>query len=416
MVEESELIGFEAIENEKKEIVKEIHQTVELLRNAKKPLVIAGNGIKLADGIRELYQFLEAEKIPVITTWKTIDMFDENYPLYVGHPGIMGDRGANKILQEADLLISIGSRLDTSITAFNDKKFAKNAKKVIVDIDINEINRMEMSKDVIVECDAKHFIVKLIEQLQNAHVSSCYSSERDEWCTYCKKLREKYPTVTAAHKNTGNYVSAYYFVDELCRLLDENDVIVPESSGGAGEITYQAFKLKYGQKMKNAAGLGSMGFGLPYAIGSCIANDKKRTILINGDGAFQLNIQELETLHRLNLPVKIFIWDNNGYASIRAMQNGNFAGHFVASSETSGLTFPDTAAIAGAYGLKTYKLNNNTEMIEKLPDILNETGMSLCILSTSPEETVWPRVKARILPDGGMVSGDLEDMWPYEQK
>lgn len=413
MVEESELIGFDIPEKGKHDITKELHQVIAYLKKAKKPLLVAGNGIKHANGVNELYELLEYVNTPVVTTWKTIDMFDENYPLYVGHPGIMGDRGANKIVQEADLLISIGSRLDTSITAFNDKEFAKKAKKIIVDIDSNEIQRMEMKKDVAIECDARQFISELLELLKNTRDLNEYGAERKDWCKYCKNLREKYPTVTEEHKHTGDYVSAYYFVDELCKQLNENDVIVPESSGGAGEITYQAFKLKYGQKMKNAAGLGSMGFGLPYAIGSCIANNKRRTILINGDGAFQLNIQELETLHRLNLPVKIFIWDNNGYASIRAMQNGNFAGHLVASSEASGLTFPDIAAIAEAYGLKTYRISNNTEMIAQLPTILNEDELSLCVLSISPDETVWPRVKAKILPDGGMVSGELEDMWPY---
>lgn len=199
----------------------------------------------------------------------------------------------------------------------------------------------------------------------------------------------------------------------MCELLRENDVIVPESSGGAGEITYQAFRLKKGQKMKNAAGLGSMGFGLPYAIGSCIANNRQRTILINGDGAFQLNIQELETVHRLRLPIKLFIWNNNGYASIRAMQRNNFKGHYVASEENSGLTMPDISKVAKAYGFNVYQIHNNKELEMMLPELMKDDEPLLCELMVLPEETVSPRVKAIVGENGKMESGPLEKMWPY---
>lgn len=413
IIDDTNLVGFIPEKMELNDISIELNQTVQYLRNAKKPLIIAGNGIKLADGIEEFYELIDEMQIPVLTTWKTIDLLGEDHPLYVGHPGIMGDRGANLILQEADLLISIGSRLDTSITAFNEKNFAYNARKIIVDIDINEINRMEMSKNVVIACDAKRFIIELIKVLHKNLCPLCGNAKKEEWITYCKNLRSQYPTVTEKHRETGNYVSAYYFIEELCKQLSHEDIIVPESSGAAGEITYQAFQIKFGQKMKNAAGLGSMGFGLPYAIGSCIANGRKRTILINGDGAFQLNIQELETLSRLNLPIKIFIWNNNGYASIRSMQRNNFGGHYVASNEESGLTFPNIRKIAEAYGIRTCYMESNNEMIKLLPEILEDDQVCLCEIKISPDETVWPRVKAHILPNGQMVSGMLEKMWPF---
>ena len=163
--------------------------------------------------------------------------------------------------------------------------------------------------------------------------------------------------------------------------------------------------------MKNAAGLGSMGFGLPYSIGACLANDGRRTILINGDGSFQLNIQELETLHRLQLPVKIFVWCNEGYASIRAMQSGNF-GRLVASGADSGFTVPDVCAVAAAYGLRVFRMRDNREMEALLPEVLETPGPVLCAVETDPMETVSPRVKAIPQPDGGMKSGALENMWP----
>lgn len=414
-IDESTLTGFKEEQEEVQDICDKVKKVVELLCHSEKPLIIAGNGIKIADAQGILKSIVEKYKIPVQTTWKTIDMFAEDEEEYVGHPGIMGDRGANLILQEADLLVSVGSRLDTSITAFNDEHFAYKAKKVIVDIDMNEINRMGMEKEIAIAYDAKKFLEKLDEELCMAAASMEQNDKyRTEWLRKCKKIREEHPTVTEKHKDTDDYVSAYYFIDELCKNLNEGDIIVPESSGGAGEITYQAFKTKKNQKMKNAAGLGSMGFGLPYAIGACIANNKKKTILINGDGAFQLNIQELETLHREKLPVKMFVWNNSGYASIRSMQRGNFKGHYVASSADSGFTVPDINAVAKAYGFETCSLKNNEEMVENLPKILEGDKAVLCEVFVSPDETVWPRVKAIVQADGSIKSGELENMWPKE--
>lgn len=418
MLDETKLDGYEpaSSESEMTEVDGVVNTTIELLKVAKKPLVLAGNGIKLSSATDLLYQLINELKLPVETTWKTIDMFGEDYDLYVGHPGIMGDRGANLILQDADFILSVGCRLDTSVTAFNERNFGKNAKKVVVDIDPNEIVRMDMEKEASSACDAGVFLKSLLKAVKDNKTELLGDDNmafRDNWLTWCKEIRAKYPVITEEHKNVKNYVSAYYFIGELCKLLRNDDVIVPESSGGAGEITYQAFQLKMGQKMKNAAGLGSMGFGLPYAIGSCIANDRRRTILINGDGAFQLNIQELETLHRLKLPIKMFIWNNNGYASIRSMQRNNFDGHYVASDEGSGLTMPHISKVAEAYGFKTYRIENHEKLDILLPKIMRDNEPLLCELMVLPEETVSPRVKAIVGENGKMTSGPLEKMWPY---
>lgn len=379
-----------------------------LLKASKKPLLLAGNGIHLARGEHALDELLKLAPIPVQTTWKSIGLFGDEHPLYCGHPGIMGDRGANLMLQEADLLLVIGSRLDTSLTAFNEPHFGKNAQKVVVDIDANEISRMNMDIALSLAGDARKFMeaFSVVLAKENLPVNTWSA-----WLEYGQSLRAKYPVITSAHREKQDKVSPYYFIDRLCSLLTSEDLIVPESSGGAGEITYQAFRLKQGQKMKNAAGLGSMGFGLPYSIGSCLANNRRRTILINGDGAFQLNIQELETLHRLQLPVKIFVWCNGGYASIRAMQTGNF-GRMVASGVESGFSVPDVCAVANAYGLCTFRMRNNREMEQLLPEVLAAPGPVLCAVETDPLETVSPRVKAIPQPDGSMKSGALENMWP----
>ena len=415
MIDETALKGYydsDSIESVRKIDYDAIAlQCLALLIKSRKPLLLIGNGVSLSKtGKTAFDSLLNTLPVPLETTWKSIDLIAENHPLYMGHPGIMGDRGANFILQEADLLISVGSRLDTSLTAFDERNFAKNAKKIIIDIDANEIARMNMEIDLSLVGDAGLFLSAFARAIRDAE-SRLPVEQWREWIAYGKRLRAKYPVVTDAHRKKTDAVSPYYFIDLLSDALTPQDVIVPESSGGAGEITYQAFRLKKGQKMKNAAALGSMGFGLPYAIGSCVANHGQRTILINGDGAFQLNIQELETLRRLNLPVKIFIWVNDGYASIRSMQDQNF-GRRVGSGPDSGYTVPDVCAIAAAYGLRIFRARDNQELERVLPEVLAASGPVLCAVHTDPAETVSPRVKAFPQPDGTMISGKLEAMWP----
>ncbi len=413
MIEPEELQGYEPEPEEKPDLTNALEKTLALLKGAEKPVILAGNGIKLSGATEDFYRLLEVLPIPVLTTWKTIDMMGEEDALYVGHPGGMGDRGANLILQSADVLLSIGSRLDTSLTAFNEPHFGMSARKVIIDMDRHELDRMKLEQvEVKLACDAGEFIQALYQKAAGNEDIQRRQTIWGEWNAYGHELRRKYPSVTEEHRKVQGVVSAYYFTELLCRHTTAEDVIVPESSGAAGEITYQAFRPKRGQKMKNAAGLGSMGFGLPYSIGACLANGCRRTILINGDGAFQMNIQELETLVRLNLPVKIFIWNNEGYASIRSMQNNNFGGFQVASGKSSGLSMPDTVKVAAAYGLKTFRISDNVQLEEQIGTVLDAEGPVLCELVISPEETVSPRAKTIVHEDGTLESYPLERMWP----
>ena len=378
------------------------------LEKAKRPLILAGNGIKLAGASEVLEKLVKQLNIPFLLTWKSIDMVDYDNDNYFGCPGGMGHRYANFILQNCDCLLILGSRLDCSLTAFNHENFAPRARKIMVDIDETEINKMKMPLEVKFVADVKAVLLELTKQEYNISLA-----EREDWLKYCQTMKNKYPVVLPEYHQEQEYINTYLFVEELCKQLDENDVIVPESSGGAGEITYQALKVKKGQKIKNAAGLGSMGFGLPYALGACIANDKKRTILINGDGAFQLNIQELATIVQQNLPIKIFIWNNSGYASIMGTQRNFFEGNYVASNNDSKLYLPDIVAVAKAYGLKTFKLDAISEIEETIKNVLNTEGTVLCEVKVSPTQITSPRVQAMKLPNGNMISKPLEDMWPY---
>ena len=378
------------------------------LEKAKRPLILAGNGIKLAGASEVLEKLVKQLNIPFLLTWKSIDMVDYDNDNYFGCPGGMGHRYANFILQNCDCLLILGSRLDCSLTAFNHENFAPRARKIMVDIDETEINKMKMPLEVKFVADVKAVLLELTKQEYNISLA-----EKEDWLKYCHTMKNKYPVVLPEYYQEQEYINTYLFVEELCKQLDENDVIVPESSGGAGEITYQALKVKKGQKIKNAAGLGSMGFGLPYALGACIANDKKRTILINGDGAFQLNIQELATIVQQNLPIKIFIWNNSGYASIMGTQRNFFEGNYVASNNESKLYLPDIVAVAKAYGLKTFKLNAVSEIEETIKNVLNTEGTVLCEVKVSPTQITSPRVQAMKLQNGNMISKPLEDMWPY---
>ncbi|MBU2703219.1 acetolactate synthase-1/2/3 large subunit [Sporomusaceae bacterium BoRhaA] len=409
MIDETSLVGFTPdFEERNKDLSESVEKFIELINQAKRPVVIVGNGVKLAHAEPLCLDFIERANIPMLLTWKTIDLVDENYPLQFGCPGTLGHRGANFILQNADLLIVLGSRLDSSLTAFNHTNFAPKAKKVMVDIDRTEIDKMQFPVELSIVADIKEFLQDLCQQKKQI-----ICKDQVEWLNYCKRMKTSYPVVLPKYYEDKEYVNSYVFIDKLCNFLTSQDVIVPESSGSAGEITYQAFKIKKGQKMKNAAGLGAMGFGLPYAIGACLANDKKRTILINGDGAFQLNIQELATLAGHKLPIKIFIWDNGGYASIMGTQRKFFEGHYVASNQESKLYLPDLKKVAEAYGLKTFCIANHGEMEEKIQAVLKQDGPVLCQVKVSPMQMTAPKVQAMKLPDGNMVSKPLEDMWPY---
>lgn len=416
MIEPDELEGFQPetfLDKEQADALFDLDNIVKMIKSAKKPLVLAGNGIISAGCEETFYQMADYLGFPVQTTWKSIDLMWEDHALYAGHPGTLGDRGANFVIQECDLLLSFGARLDSSITAFNEENFAPQAEKIVVDIDEAELNKFTMKIDVPVCCDIAIFLKTLNERLAKEQWSDERRAELEKWRAHCKAIRAKYPVILPEYAQKEQYVDGYYFTGILSDMLEENEIIVPESAGVTTEATIQAFKSKKGQHMKHAAGLGSMGFALPYAIGACLAHGRQRTIAIDGDGAFQLNIQELETLHRLQLPIKLFIWNNQGYASIRGMQRNNFNGHYVASDAASGLTIPHILKVAQAYGLSTFRIENNKEIAETVAQVLKTDGPVICEVMVDPDEVVMPKVQSKMGENGQMIPGKLEDMWPF---
>jgi acetolactate synthase-1/2/3 large subunit len=343
----------------------------------------------------------------VLTSWKAADLLAEDDPLYCGRPGAIGQRGANFTQQNADLIIVLGARLDLPSVAFNHEGFARHAKKVFVDIDQAELDKFSMKIDLPLNVDVRLFLTKALERLGKTSPPNWKS-----WLVRAKEWQRNYPVVLPEYEKQPLGVSTYVFYDMISDLAGADDVLIPGSSGPCSDIFMQAFKVKAGQRIFNAPGLGAMGTGLPASIGACVASGRKRTLCFNGDGGFQLNIQELETVRRLDLPIKFFIFSNGGYGSIFSMQKGHFKGHMVATHPDSGLTLPDIRKVAEAYGIPSAKISTLAEAREIAGKALASPGPLLCEIVCSLEERTAPRVTSVVHADGTITSNPMEDMAP----
>ncbi len=412
MIDETKLKGFHhsepALKENKKQLERLVDKSIQLFNAAQRPVILAGNGIRLSGALKDFLDLIERLKIPVLTTWKAMDYLAEDHGLFFGRPGSVGQRGANFIQQNSDFIMAIGARLDLPQVGYNYRNFARAAKKVIVDIDPTEIKKLKMDIDVCIRSDAGDFIKELLLKLDKF-----ITKDRGRWLDYCRERKEKYPVVLAQYWGQREYVNTYVLVDILSELLQEGDVLVPGSSGGCSEITMQAFKVKKGQRIFNTPGLGAMGFGLPASIGACLASGRKRTVSIIGDGGLQHNIQDLETLARLQLPIKMFILNNNGYASIRNTQKNYFKAHFVCCDPSSGLTLPDISKIATAYGIKNTRILNHESIKEQIGEVLRAEGPVICEVMVDPDLQTLPRLSSQILAGGSIISKPLEDLWPF---
>ncbi len=382
----------------------DVAKTTELLNKSKRPIILAGNGARQA--FDELSLLVQLLKIPILTTWRAIDFMEDDNPLFCGRPGGIGQRGANFVLQNADLLISIGARLDLGQTGYSHENFAPNAKKVIVDIDSAEIRKLNMQVDIPICADAEDFVREMRRQRYDVSFK-----DKNGWLKLCKEWSEKYSTVLKDYWNEKGYVNNYVFVEVLSDAMCQNDLLIPASAGQASEITMQAFKVKHGQRIFNTPALGAMGFGIASAIGGCLASGR-RIVCIEGDGGFAMMTQELATIKHLKLPIKFFVLNNKGYVSIRNMQRNNFGGHLVGCDKSSGLSLPDIAKIANAYGIYYARIENHDNMKEKIKSVLDNPNAVVCEVMINPDQQTEPRIVTKI-EDGRISSGLLEDMYPY---
>lgn len=384
----------------------DIEKTISLFNESKRPLLLIGHGIRQGKAIQEMNELIKILNIPVMSTWNGVDLIEDSNPLFYGRPGAVGQRHANFIQQNADFVLTIGTRLNLLSTGYDFESFLKKAKHVMVEIDETEMNKCSVNPAVKVHADAKSFLQKLIAKKSDLNLSP-----RSEWLDYCRRMKDKYPLFIKEQIPEGNGVNTYTLVNCLTEKMTSDDIYQFTSSGTGADIPMYTFRIKKGQRAFLTKGLASMGFDLPACIGSCLAGNKRRTVCITGDGGFMMNIQELATLKMLNLPVKIFILDNNGYGMIYNSQAGNFKRLTGCTSE-SGLQMPNIPAIVKAFGIKSLVINNESELESKIEETLNCPEPVICSVKVYIGQKILPRQTNYKKDDGQMASRPLEDMSP----
>jgi acetolactate synthase I/II/III large subunit len=386
----------------------QINHIYELINRCERPVILVGNGVRDAGAAEPFLVMAESLGIPVLTTWLAMDLIPADHALFAGRPGAIAPRGANFALQNSDFLLSIGARLDMAQTGYSHGRFARAAIKVIVDIDEAEIRKLKMDIAESIVCDAKEFIVAMA-----AYSSLLKQVDRSPWLELIKFWHRKYPLAAPIQVTPQTGLSAYTVSAVISDELPPGMLIASGSSGFAVEIFLLMLKIKTGQRCFHNRGTGSMGFAIPSAIGACIAAGSKETVSVDGDGGFFFNIQELATVAALNLPIKFFVYNNNGYASIRSSQTGYFAGHLVACDPTSGLKLPNICDVSRAFGVQAVTISEGDDVRAAVRSVLATRGPVVCEVILAPDEARVPRLASAKRPDGSMVSRPLEDLFPF---
>ena len=374
-----------------------------MIKAAKRPLIYAGAGIRKS-GNAELYRMLlEKLNIPSVVGWCGIDLLENTHPLCAGRPGMMGERAGNFAVQNADLLLILACRLNIRQVSYEWKNFAKNAFKIMVDIDYGELHKPTLSIDFPIWADVGEFMQKLFD--------ACEDCSRPKWQAYCRENLERYPLVTPRHFEKKHIVNPYVFFDRFSKLLPEG-AIIAAANGSCCVMGSQAINIKRGMRFFENDGCATMGYGLPAAIGACFAA-KREVYCLEGDGSLQMNIQELQTLKTYDLPVKMIFINNEGYHSIRQSQS-NYFDTFVGIGPQSGdLSFPDMEKIAWAYGIPYMRIENNDQIEEKCRQFIAHKGHIICEVICDKEQFFEPKLTSRQLEDGSFASPDLSDMYPF---
>jgi acetolactate synthase I/II/III large subunit len=378
------------------------------LNRSKRPLIFAGNGIRLSKAEAAFSELVRALKVPVVATWCAADLISSEDPLFVGRPGAVAGRGANFALQNCDFLLAIGVRLDFAITGYAPDRLAREAHKVVVDIDAAELGKLAPHIQSPIQSDARPFIEAML-----ARRGAMRGVDRSEWDRRCADWKTRYPIVTAKHRDPSTQVSIYHLAEAIGAETTASDVMISGSSGAGIEIFLLACPTRTGQRIFHTAGLGAMGYGIPSAIAACLANGRRRTVCVDGDGGFQFNIQDLETVARLQLPIKFFVLNNDGYASIRASQKNYFGQASIGCDARTGLTVPDIAKVAASYGLGHAVIENQAHLRTDVRRVLATPGPVVCDVRVIPDESREPRLSSVQRADGSFVSKPLEDLYPF---
>jgi len=382
----------------------EVAGVARLIEQAERPIIIAGQGVRLGKAIPAFKAFIEKFKVPFVVSKLGVDLLPSAHPLFIGRIGNRGDRPGNLAVQNSDLVISVGCRLSVSSTGFEYDKFAREAKILVVDIDPVEHNKNTICIDRFIQADARLFLERILTLTP--------PPPKTAWLEKCQHWRAKYPVCLPEYADDSKGINLYYFVDCLSKVLKDDSVVVSDA-GSTFFVTTQAIQLKEGQRLITSGGQAEMGYTLPATVGVCYAKDKGEVIGITGDGSFQLNIQELQTIAHNDLPIKIFVWNNDGYLSIRATQRKFFGDRFIGTDSTSGLSFPNIEKIAGAYGLKYFCLARSQDLTEGIKEVLDYPKAVVCEVICIRDQEIVPAVSSAQKADGTLVSKPLEDMYPF---
>ena len=400
-----QLPGFVPPKSENPRLHEEIEKLRLMLQSAERPLLLIGHGTRIAGAAENFRHIAEELGIPCVFTWNACDLLPWEHKLYIGRPGVVAARAANFAVQNCDLLVSVGCRLDNIITAYNPQGFAAHAKKVVVDVDRNELDRHEMPIDLLIEADAADFFQAWL----NADISPL---QIPAWHEQCQSWKLRYPPLDGRIFAEEGSISHYQLIDALSDAIPEDRLVITGSSGLAVEVFYTVFRNKPGQRIFLTSGLGAMGYGLPAVIGACLGAGRQATIGVESDGSLMLNLQELFTLKSLNLPVTLFVMNNLGYASIRNTQRNYFQSRYIATGPEAGLLFPDLLKLCESIGLPAMRIEKSQDLSKGLAYAIQQPGPYVCEVRVQADETLSPKVAALPQEDGTMLSMPLEDMSP----
>jgi acetolactate synthase-1/2/3 large subunit len=382
-------------------------EVLDRIRKAKRPVILAGTGVRAAHAVAEFHELIHRLGVPVTTAW-THDLIATDDPLFCGRQGTIGDRAGNFTVQNADLLLIMGSRLNIRQTSYNWQSFARHAYKIQVDIDAAEFRKPTVQPDLPIHSDLKRFLQAL---LNHCDAERNPAGTHAAWLAWCRERVQRYPVVQAKQRHPGPPLNPYYFIEQLSAKLGDDDIII---CGNATSciVPFQTMRLKKGQRLISNSGSASMGYDLPAAIGAAFAGPGKRVICLAGDGSIQMNVQELQTVAHHQLPLKIFVLNNSGYLSMRMTQSGFFGGRLTGESAASGASLPDMVNVACAYGIPSIRIDRQSQL-EQVDRALAADGPALIDVVLDRNQEFEPRSKARKLPDGRIVSPNLEDMYPF---
>lgn len=412
MIEEDALVGFDSAEEQGRDssdeaaLLAQVDAFVDHLRSAQRPVILAGSGIRSGDCVEAFHSFAERIGAPVTTAWNAHDLLWEDHPLYAGRPSTLGDRAGNFAVQNSDLLLVLGCRLNVRQIGYNFESFARAAYVVVVDIDPTELLKPTIHPDLAVPADVGRFIELARERLDRVSLP-----DWSWWVDWNVERRRRYPVCLPEYRDKMEPINSYVFVDVLSKCLGDTDVVVA-ANGAACVVGFQGLKLKRGQRLIGNSGTASMGYDLPASVGASFAHGA-RVICLAGEGSIQMNIQEFQTIAHHRCPVKIFVFENGGYLSIRQTQDNLFDGHHVGESPASGVSFPDMVRLAEAYGIPARRVARHDGLEEAINWALNHDGPALVDVVMDSEQRFSPRSQAQKRPDGTLVSKPLEDLWPF---